>query len=112
MVRICRNNAHSAVDDVDEDAQYDKVVPTSSSSHLSRDGLIAAIMTTTMQIWTYIITYTFYPLGIFSSLGRIYCCKYVTRTWRPDDYMGIMVGVTLIGCMAFWQVGLSLGCGG
>jgi hypothetical protein len=69
-------------------------------------------MTTVMQVWTYIITWTLFPLGIVSSLVRVYCCRYVTRTWKPDDYMGIAVGVTLIGAVAFWQTGLSLGCGG
>jgi hypothetical protein len=68
-------------------------------------------MTTALQVWGYIIIWTTYPLGIVSSLVRIYSSKYVTRTWRPDDYMGVIVGVTLIGLLAFSQFGLSLGCG-
>ncbi|KAL5113675.1 hypothetical protein ACEQ8H_008462 [Pleosporales sp. CAS-2024a] len=68
--------------------------------------------TTALQVFAYLITWTFYPLGIASSFIRIYCCQHVTKTWRPDDYMGVLTGVGLIGALAFWQVGLSLGCGG
>jgi hypothetical protein len=70
------------------------------------------MMATALQVFAYIILWTTYPLGVVSSLIRIYSSRYVTRVWRPDDYMGITVGVTLIGLLAFSQFGLSLGCGG
>ncbi|KAH3904394.1 hypothetical protein HBI56_232140 [Parastagonospora nodorum] len=68
--------------------------------------------TSALQVFCYIVTWTFYPLGILSSLIRIYCCQFVTKTWKPDDYMGVLTGAALVGALAFWQVGLSLGCGG
>lgn len=71
-----------------------------------------AIMVTALQFFAYLVTWAMYPLGIISSLMRIYSCKYVTRIWKPDDYMGVLVGVTLMGALAFWQIGLSLNCGG
>lgn len=70
------------------------------------------ILTTPLQFFAYFVTWTMFPLGIISSLVRIYSCKYVTRTWKPDDYMGIFVGVTLMGALAFFQIGLSLNCRG
>jgi hypothetical protein len=69
-------------------------------------------MATALQVWGYIILWTLYPLGIVSSLTRIYSSRYVTRVCRPDDYMGVVVSVTLIGMLAFSHFGLSLGCGG
>jgi hypothetical protein len=68
--------------------------------------------TTVLQVFTYFVTWTFFPLAIFSSLLRIYCCQHVTHVWRPDDYMSVAVGATLIGALAFWQTALNLGCGG
>jgi hypothetical protein len=83
------------------------------SSQSICDSYTALIMATSaLQVFCYIITWTFFPLGISTGLIRVYCCRYVTKTWKPDDYMGIMSGAALVGMLAFWQVGLSLGCGG
>ncbi|KAF1911462.1 hypothetical protein BDU57DRAFT_461805 [Ampelomyces quisqualis] len=68
--------------------------------------------TTTLQVFAYIVTWICFPIGIASSLVRIYSCSHVSRTWNPDDYISVAMGLALIGVLAFWQVGLSLGCGG
>jgi hypothetical protein len=68
--------------------------------------------TTVLQVFTYLVTWTFFSLATLSTLIRIYCCQYITHTWRPDDFISVVVGVTLNGALAFWQIALNLGCGG
>ncbi|KAL5371788.1 hypothetical protein PMIN06_012021 [Paraphaeosphaeria minitans] len=65
-------------------------------------------MASVLQIFGYIITWTAFPLGIASCLNRVFCCKFVTRCWKVDDYMSIMVGITLIPALVFWQRNLML----
>ena len=50
-------------------------------------------MASVLQIFGYIITWTCFPLGIASCLARAYCCKWVVRCWKIDDYMSLLMGV-------------------
>jgi hypothetical protein len=51
-------------------------------------------MASELQIFGYIVTWTAFPLGIASCFARAFCCKWVTRCWKVDDYMSIIVGVS------------------
>ncbi|KAF2830397.1 hypothetical protein CC86DRAFT_261262, partial [Ophiobolus disseminans] len=64
------------------------------------------------QVFCYIVTWTLFPLRIVSCLFRVYCCKFVTRTWRAEDFMSIAMGLALLGCLSSFQAAFSLGCGG
>jgi hypothetical protein len=68
--------------------------------------------TTVLQVFAYLVTWTLFPLGIFSSLFRIYYCKYITRRWRSEDILAVIVGVAAAACLSLFQAALSLGCGG
>ncbi|KZM28499.1 uncharacterized protein EKO05_0006000 [Ascochyta rabiei] len=69
-------------------------------------------MSKPLQIATYIMTWTSFPSAIASCMLRCYCCKYLKRSWKADDVVSLVVGVSLVGALGIWQRILFLGCAG
>ncbi|KAF1352735.1 hypothetical protein EJ07DRAFT_35695, partial [Lizonia empirigonia] len=65
-----------------------------------------------LQVATYIVTWTSFPVAITSCILRCYCCKYFKRKWRADDFMSLVFGVFLLGSLCLWQRNLIMGCAG
>ncbi|KAF2736157.1 hypothetical protein EJ04DRAFT_401020, partial [Polyplosphaeria fusca] len=64
-----------------------------------------------MQIATYVVTYTMYPLALASGLVRVYCRVFITQNWGADDYFAVASMFGIAGQIVQWQIMMSLGCG-
>jgi hypothetical protein len=51
-------------------------------------------MSRAFQIVTYIITWSSFLVAIASCILRIHCCRCIKRSWKADDFMSLVVGVS------------------
>jgi hypothetical protein len=58
-------------------------------------------MSEAFQIATHTIIWASTLLAVASCVLRCYHCKYIKRTWKADDFMSLIIGVSLFGLLFF-----------
>jgi hypothetical protein len=58
------------------------------------EHLAILTMSRAFQIVTYMITWSSFLVAIASCILRIHCCRCIKLSWKADDFMSLVVGVS------------------